>query len=643
MPKTNRILLIIFIVFTSFHLLGYLFPATWWSTHYFFLLDSSQWISFIAVSIACVFLVYKQPYATLFSNKKLLGSVIITGIFMLCFAAFPIATDYYGDAYKMHTFLTKIPNAIPQDAHDNFFQFSLDPWAGQNTTYSLITYIAYYFNVTYKTAYYIFNTIFGGAFVFTWIYFILNYIEDKGWQFILIFSGLTAPFLLNFFGHFEVYSIVLFLTLLWMILALYQLKNKSKLHLGLLFLLLLLCVKFHAISLLLFPVWFALIWIQYTPNTFTWKRLLTFMITPIYIAGALLYFFYFKDHNDTRSLHNNTAMAFDHVFLPLLPPEAPLDNYHVLSTAHIFDFFTEGLVWSTAALFTICCLFFIYRKKLQLNTSGFKIAILALLLYASIFFMINPLLSMPMDWDLFSIPAPLLLIVLVVLIKPISQNINAKPFIFPVLIIGLLNLPVIITHTSNKSIALRLEQLSIRIYNTYYEWSALNLDRAMRLDNPMNSKREQRFKEVVQQMQPYTRLEIDREFAKILIDQGRYHLRTTHHYTKALPLFETSKKHFNNPNASLLSIEAHFYLSNYDAAYAIAKSLITTSYPTTDKAIRIGIHCALEAQQYEDALLLCKRYLTHVPNDTTITTIKHRLAHNDDIAALKSFFRRRKH
>ena len=638
MPKRNQVILIIFIVFSSFHVIGFLFPTTWWSSHFFFLLNTSQWISFIAIALSCLILTYKKPFAALFQNKKLLSSIVLTILFMICFSAFPITTDYYGDAYKMHAFLTKIPNSIPQGAHDNFFQFSLDPWAGQNTTYSLITYIAYYCNVSYKTAYYIFNTLFGGAFIFTWVYFIFNYIENKGWQFILIISGITAPFLLNFFGHYEVYAIVLFLTLSWMILALYQIKTKSKLYLGLLFPLLLLCVKFHAISLLLFPAWLALIWIQYKPNSFTWGRLLTFIITPIYIAGTLLYFFYFKDYNDSRSLHNNTAMAFDHVFLPLVPPEAPLDQYHVLSSAHIFDFFAEGLIWSTVALFIICCLLFVYRKSLQFSTPEFKIAVLTLLLYASIFFMINPLLSMPMDWDLFSIPAPLLLIVLVVLIKPISHKISPKPLIYPVLIIGLLNLPVFITHTSDKSIALRLEQLSIRIYSTYYEWSALNLDRAMRLDNPMNDKRNRRSKEIIQQLKPHARPKIDREFAKILIDQGRYHLRTTHNYQEALLLFETSKRYFNNPNASLLAIETHFNLNNYNEAYTIAQSLITASYPSSSKAIRIGIHCALEAEKYNDALRLCNRYLKVTPNDTTITTIKHRLENNDNIATLKSVF-----
>ena len=638
MPKTNQVILIIFIVFSSFHVLGFLFPTTWWSSHFFFLLDASQWLSFIVIALSCIILIYKRPFVALFQTKKLLSSIVIAILFMLCFSVFPITTDYYGDAYKMHTFLTKIPSTIPQGAHDNFFQFSLDPWAGQNTTYSLITYIAYYFKVSYKTAYYIFNTLFGGAFIFTWIYFILNYIEDKGWQFILIISGISAPFLLNFFGHFEVYAIVLFLTLSWMILALYQIKTKSKLYLGLLFLLLLLCVKFHAISLLLFPAWLALIWIQYKPSSFTWSRLLIFMITPIYIAGALLYFFYFKDYNDSRSLHNNTAMAFDHVFLPLVPPEAPLDQYHVLSTAHIFDFFAEGFIWSTAALFIICCLLFSYRKNLQCSTPEFKIAVLTLLLYASIFFMINPLLSMPMDWDLFSIPAPLLLIVLVVLIKPISHKINAKPLLYPTLIIGLLNLPVFITHTADKSIALRLEQLSIRIFSTYYEWSALNLDRAMRLDNPMNDKRDTRFKEIIHQLEPSARPKIDREFAKILIDQGRYHLRTTRDYQESLLLFETSKRYFNNPNASLLAIETHFNLKNYNAAYTLAQSLIAASYPSSTKAIRIGIHCALEAEKYDDALLLCKRYLKQSPNDATITTIKHRLENNDNIATLKSVF-----
>lgn len=565
-----------------------------------------------------------------------LGSLIYTCLILI----FPIVVDFYGDAYKMHQFLEITPQSIPQKTHEYFFSYSITPWAGQNTTYALVTYISYFFQVTYKSGFYILNSIFGSLFVFSWIYFISKYIKINTWKVILIVTGLSAPFMLNFFGHFEVYSIVLFFTLLWMILAFHQLKTHKKSNIFLLLILLIICIKFHALSLLLLPAYFILLWKHFKGNYLTWKQVKLYIVLPIFIAGAILYFFIFKDHIDTRSLHNNVAMEYDHIFLPLFSPEAPLDKYNLLSLNHIFDYFQEILLWSTIALFLITTILTLFRKQINFNHPTILISSTTLLLYGSLFFVINPLLSMPMDWDLFSLPAPILLMLTVALVKQIEYKVNPRPFLATSLILALLNIPFFLIHTSEKALSQRLENVGIHIYNSYYEWSAQTLERAMSLDNRYEHSKAEHHEQLLQKLQPIAIIGNDREYAKMLTNQGRYNSRIVKDYDKAISYFSQSEEYHETNNNKLLKLEAYFQSNDYENAYTISKELVKLSYPNEKKAYRVAIHCALETNSFNEAKEFCKYYISHWPDDATIQEAHNRLINNDRVSEIKKLFRR---
>ena len=215
-----------------------------------------------------------------------------------------------------------------------------------------------------------------------------------------------------------------------------------------------------------------------------------------------------------------------------------------------------------------------------------------------------------------------------------------RPFLAISLILALLNLPFFLTHTSEKALSNRLENVGIHIYNSYYEWSAKTLERAMALDNRYRDTKAEHHEQILKKIQPLATIGNDREYAKMLTNQGRYNSRILKDYNKALYYFLKAQEYNNTNNNKLLTLEAYFQSSDYENAYTISKELIKLSYPDAKKAYRIAIHCALETNSFNEAKNLCKYYLSEWPEDQTIQEAYKRLINNDKPSELKKLFRR---
>ena len=170
----------------------------------------------------------------------------------------------------------------------------------------------------------------------------------------------------------------------------------------------------------------------------------------------MLYFFILKDHVDTRDL-NTQVMAFDRLFLPLFSPEPPLDRYNLLSFNHIFDFLSEVLIWSPIALFILLSIILLARKSIDWNTLPVLTSGVTLLLFGGLFFVINPLLSMQLDWDMMAIPAPAFLVFVAVLAKQAERSFDARKLLLTCMAIAILSIPVFAVHAKPIPLSLRLE------------------------------------------------------------------------------------------------------------------------------------------------------------------------------------------
>ncbi|MEM7368929.1 MAG: hypothetical protein AAF587_10060 [Bacteroidota bacterium] len=640
------------VIFFSFYVLGTFFPDVWWTSHFLAFVPTSIQIGVLGLAGGLIVYSCFNPDKHSMPSKLQLSSSfrhwligllsLGTGILMY---QFPIVQDYYGDAYKVIPHLQQHISAIPAGTNEALFSFGLSPWEGHSSILAMVTYLAYVTGISYQQAFHLMDAVCGGLFVLVWLQFVQYYLRQTAWKIIMGLAGCTAPFMLIFWGHIESYAPVFLFFLLWMIGLVVYLQNRRQLMLIGLVLVWLICLKLHPIALLFLPA-LALIWVRHYANhlswfshLLTWEGLARWVLAPIFAAGAILYFFVFEDHCDPRSLEE-TAMAFDRLFLPLISPEAPLDNYNLLSFNHIFDYFAELLLWSPIALLVGTWLLISRRKSIQWDRPILLLSGLTLILFGSLFFMINPLLSMQLDWDLMAIPAPIFLVLVCSLVKEVELSDSGSGCLPPSLALTLLTLPIFLLHADEQMHAQRLESLGIRMYHSYYEWSGKVLQHA--LDMPTYASRkdyEDRKSALLTKLRPHAQADIDFEYAYLLLQEGKYHLRQSREYGVAMGYLEQANTYYpRDKNLLLYSMEGHFLRKEYDQAFQYAMELVNIQYPSEQKSIRIAIQCSLEAQEYEEALSLSHFYMQKWNDVEIIREVNHRLSHQIEVEKLRELF-----
>jgi hypothetical protein len=86
-------------------------------------------------------------------------------------------------------------------------------------------------------------------------------------------------------------------------------------------------------------------------------------------------------------------------------------------------------------------------------------------------------------------------------------------------------------------------------------------------------------------------------------------------------------------------MEANFALKRFQKAHLYSKALIALKYPSEEHAVLSSIHCALEAQLYQEALEHSQFYLQKWPANELVQSITERLKSGKDLEQLKLFFK----
>jgi hypothetical protein len=74
-------------------------------------------------------------------------------------------------------------------------------------------------------------------------------------------------------------------------------------------------------------------------------------------------------------------------------------------------------------------------------------------------------------------------------------------------------------------------------------------------------------------------------------------------------------------------------------ANRFSDSLIACGYPNQQKAFKIAIHTAIEANATDDGLRHCEAYLSRWPNDPFITSVFKDIKSGKSIEELKKLFK----
>ncbi len=641
-------------IFICCYVMGFAFPDWWWGTHFVAFLPG-PWdivlLAIIGILLTISWITPDHPWLqkiAAISFPRLLERwlpVLVAVLMMLFMANFPIIFDIYGDAYRFGPHLKE----VSQHSWTEFFQviLSFDPslWGGRQMILECVAFFSWLFQVTNENAFDIMNIVCGGLFTGVWIYFILDTVKNRVWQVILTLAGLTAPFMLNFFGHFEVYAPVLLLELLFLVgLVLFNKRPDTKKVLGLL-ILLLVNVKLHKFGILLAPAWLIIatgyFFKRFSHRIHTWKFVGFGVLAPSLAAGLIVYFFVLGDHRDDRSLLTE-ALSLDHLFLPLFSPDPPLNRYNLFSPNHFFDLFNLLFFWSPVAILVLLYVLIFHRRSIDKNDRNLVLLGMTMALFMVAFFAINPLLSMPMDWDLFSLPAPALLVITTILVSKTENAPVPMPLIGVALSLALFCLPAFAIHTSPASLSYRLESLCIWNFRSYYEWTARNTGYALNLAGEDEATYTQRKSRILKKLKPYALPKVDREYANLLAEEGRHLLRTKKQPEAALAFLDTAYYYYPDLNVNIAYLmEAHFRLKQFRTAFQYSQKMLALEYPDIRQAYMAVMHCALEAGMYAEALEYSSEYLAQWPEDEKIREINFRLLTGKDLDALKYKFKLR--
>ncbi|MCR9172529.1 MAG: tetratricopeptide repeat protein [bacterium] len=623
--KDNQLIWQALAFIAAFYLLALLFTESFWGFHFLTLAPSASVLFTLLIMVG---------FLILGNQKKALGwllqlrfnrigkAAILAVLFGILFHSFNFVNDAYGDALRHQKFLPEVVEELNQDRAAKAFTMNVfQSKIGEITVLNAVEIISYETGAKVTEVFRWIGTIFGMVFIFCWALFTDRYFEKNRMSNVILILGLLSPFIQLFFGHIEIYAPAITMTASTLMCLLLFLKEKKKLWGVLMLVSLLFAMKFHFVSILMLPTC-ALAWGSYFKESLashiTWKKMWLWAIVPVVIIGIFAYIFIFKDHADPRFL-NGEIDTSERLFLPTFSPEAPLDRYNLFSWNHLWDFFNVFFLWSVGGVFVLIVTIF-RRGKVDWHHHGLILLAMTLIFYVGLFFMVNPLLSMPIDFDLFSLPAPVFLLFSAVLLSQVKDGEFAVKMAVPVLMLSTLTIPIIATNHNVEATSNRLEYLGRHTFKTYWIRSIQTLRVGLEMD-PENY--EKRLLSNIKKLEPYAIKGKDQEYANLLWKTGQLY-RKNGNAEEALKWHLASREYFADLNYNRIGIVESFYLlGQFDEALNESMELVKRKHPSEERALNIAFDCAIQAKNKEAVLKLGKRLQVLFPENSYYTEIMH--------------------
>lgn len=631
-------------------LLGYLLPDGWWATHFTAFLPSRSGIFCLVLSATLFSLPFwdkRNVMAGLIESAPIKVSspvvkAVIAGVVfgIICYA-FPLYFDFFGDA---PTILPAFEDPSPDTNHWKYF-LSLNvfhPRSGERTVLNLVALMMEMLNCEVQTAFSLLGAFAGACYAFFVSLTVSRHINHPAPRLIALLSFLAAPSALIFMGHVEIYAP------LWPVLALsgylcleYFKKNEVKYllwNLPVIFL----ALKFHPSSLLLallgglLFVFHALRKKEGFKKRLNWKWMRLLVILPLFVAAMVVYFGVLGDHRDPRFLGEGVS-SYERLFLPLLSPDAPLDRYNLLSPGHLWDYLNLILLWSPLGV-GIMITARLLRKQIDWNKPEILALGLVLLMYMGLFFLVNPLLGMPFDWDLMAIPAPLFGFFALVLIAETQSNPIWRKLTGPALGILILILPMLYVHTRPAALSLRLESMGRHTFRTYWIRSAGDIEAGLSLIKDDPELYTERFKKNIDLLKPDANRFFDLEFAVLAAKLGQ-HFRKNKDLVNAQSYHYLAYTYYQELDFNLIGlIECAYFDKNFERALPYCQTLIRLKYPSEQKALAIGVELALRASDVAGAHYWVRQYRKSWPDDPAFRELDEGLQQRRNLNELIAIF-----
>ncbi|XOV67730.1 MAG: hypothetical protein ACFHU9_00900 [Fluviicola sp.] len=542
-------------------------------------------------------------------------AIVLSVILGFLFHQFSFVNDAYGDALRHKSFLPDVVEELDEERTSKAYTLNVfQPKIGEITLLNAVEIISYETGTKVTEVFRWIGTIFGILFVFYWVLFTNKYFEKGRLSNVILLLGIFSPFVQLFFGHVEIYAPAITFTAITLMCLLLFIKEQRKLWGIVMLVCLFLAMKFHFVSVLMIPAC-ALAWLLHWKEVriskwITWRRMWLFVMIPVIFIGIAAYIFVFKDYNDPRFL-NGQIDTSERLFLPVFSPEAPLDRYNLLSWNHLWDYFNMFFLWSVSGIF-ILVVAIARRGQVLWKHQGLVLITMTLLFYVGLFFMVNPLVSMPMDFDLFSLPAPVFVIFAALLLSQFKEEEFTVKMVIPILALSMITIPIVATNQSVEGASKRLEYLGRHTFKTYWIRSVETLRVGLEMD-PENY--EKRLLSNINKLKPYAIKGKDKEYANLLWRAGKLY-RKSGQAQEALKWHSLSQEYFSGLDYNQVGlVESYYLLGQYENALEESRELIKMKYPSKEKALNIAFDCAVQAKDATAIIAFGKRLQKLYPDN----------------------------
>ena len=643
--QLNKITILSISLF-SFYVFGAIFPELFWGTH-----NLSFSSPILGVSILCVCfltLLFQQKIEIqplTFDLKTPFSQFIIVLFFSLFFYNLPIAHDYYGDAFYIQQDINiKVDKFDPKVLSEILSPDWLNSKVGLSTFYEIHYTIASFLEISGKEAVRISGSLFGALYIFIWIRFIQLLITNKTWRLILLLIGVTSPLLAVYMGHFETYALSFLAILIWFYATAKFIIQPKKHQLITLPILLLLILQTHITNWMLVPSFiFCYLW-RFKDSKIknilisdylNWKGILKYCLAPIFIIGSVGYVVIFDAHNGPR-YYDKTHFE-EVVFLPLFTNEPPpYDRYNLLSFNHIWDYICLTAQWSLSLVLLLILAFTKFRKSIDWNSPLVLLTGTTFIIFYCLYFVLNPLLGIVVDWDLFSTPAISAFAFVATIYSTINTSKLGSRLIVPVFILSLLGTSFWIANSMKETVLEKIEVLGKRNYKTYWIGTSTELFAAFNLRE--SDKKINDFNNCLNDLKPFAIKERDVEYSSLLVEKAIFESKNNqkqkalHTINEAISYGPMLKK------AWFQNAIINFELKNYNEAIIACKRLIKQSNSPLKKAVKMGVHISLAGKDYQNASKFSKLYNSNWKDSKVIQEVETRLSNNDNVHELIHFF-----
>ena len=631
---------IIFSLVLALFLFGIIFPEEMWGIHGISFMPFWLQFGLIALGVGSIAFFSFSRSGSESGKLSAWGLIPISILVGVCSHQFPIVLDSFGDANALIEELNiRVTDWTPRFISELIKPNLFNPKTGEETLYALTAIGSYFFGISAIEFLFILETICAILFTLSIGSIIWLTVRSASWRMGLLAVCISAPFMLVFQAHLEVYALSTTASTAFLALVVHHFHDPRKWKLILIAVTFPVTIKFHILHWLLFPVVVhsAVVMLPQDHafrNMFSSTVVLRALIPSGIILTIITYLLVVGGIHGTREYSENDL--YSSLLLPIIASEGPPYNrYGLLHWAHFRDMFNQILFWSPPALGLII-LGRSFLKDRSVNSPIFSL-LLSLIAMLLGLFILNPLLSIPMDADLFSVPAPIFLTLAIIIAGRLEFNKELSRIPVVLVTMSLISLSSGISVANPEMLSQRYETLGRYVFKTHWMGSSTEIENAMKLEQGVENALARQLA-IVEDLHPYSTAGKDTEYAELLRKIGL-------HYQDILNDPETALTYFNwafdmNPvlRKNIFNlVVTNFQLEKYQAAQIHVRTLVKMRYPSQNKALRMGIHVALASNNENLARQYVSEYLKHFPDDRVIIEVAELIKTGQISEALQLF------